>query len=113
MRHESVTMPVSKIKVAIAKVLKDEGFIRDYDVLRGQPQQVLRIHLSYRENREPAIAGLRRVSKPGLRVYVGKGEIPRIYGGLGVSVMSTSQGVMTGRQAWRQGLGGELLCYVW
>ncbi len=112
-RHESVTMPVSKIKVAIAKVLKEEGFVRDFDVLRGQPQPVLRIHLSYRENREPAIGGLKRVSKPGLRVYVGKGEIPRIYGGLGVAVMSTSQGVMTGRQAWRQGLGGELLCYVW
>ena len=113
MRHDSVMMPVSKMKVAIARVLREEGFIRDYDVLRSQPQAVLRVHLSYRETREPAISGLKRMSKPGLRVYVGKGEIPRVYGGLGIAIISTSKGVMTGRQAWRQGLGGELLCYVW
>ncbi len=113
MKHESLVMPVSKIKVAIARTLKEEGFIRDYDVLRGQPQPVLRIHLAYRENREPAISGLRRVSKPGLRVYVAKGEIPRVYGGLGIAIVSTSKGLRTGRDAWRQGIGGELLCYVW
>ena len=113
MRHDSLIMPVSKMKVALARVLKEEGFIREYDVLRGEPQPTLRVYLSYRENKEPAISGLKRVSKPGLRVYVGKGEIPRVYGGLGIAVLSTSHGVMTGRHAWRQGIGGELLCHVW
>ena len=113
MRHESLVMPVSKMKVSVARILKQEGFIKDYDMLRGQPQPLLRIHLSYRESREPAISGLKRVSKPGLRVYVRKGEIPRVYGGLGVAILSTSRGVMVGKDAWRQGIGGELLCYVW
>ena len=113
MRHESLVMPVSKMKVALARILKGEGFIRDYDTLRGRPHPILRIRLSYRDNKEPAISGLKRVSKSGLRVYVGKGEIPRVYGGLGIAILSTSQGVMAGREAWRQGLGGELLCYVW
>ena len=113
MRHESLVMPVSKMKVSIARILKAEGFIRDYDMLRGQPQPVLRVHLAYREGRQPAISGLKRVSKPGLRVYVGKGEIPRVYGGLGIAILSTSEGLMTGRDAWRQGIGGELLCHVW
>ena len=112
-RHDSVMMPNSKLKLAIARLLKDEGFIRDYDLPRGQAHPTLRIHLSYREGRQPAIAGLKRISKPGLRVYVGKGEIPRVYGGLGLAIVSTSQGVMAGRQAWRNGIGGELLCYVW
>ncbi len=112
-RHESVLVPHSKMKVSIAKILKDEGFIRDYDMPRGHAHPTLRIHLTYREGRVPAITGLKRVSKPGLRSYVGKGEIPRVYGGLGVAILSTSQGVMAGRQAWRQGIGGELLCYVW
>jgi small subunit ribosomal protein S8 len=113
MRHESLVMPVSKMKVSIARILRDEGFIKGYDMLRGQPHPILRVHLSYRDGREPAIGGLKRVSKPGLRVYVGKGEIPRVYGGLGIAILSTSQGVITGREAWRQGIGGELLCYVW
>jgi small subunit ribosomal protein S8 len=113
MRHDSLVMPVSKAKVSLARILKQEGFIRDYDVLRGQPQPLLRVHLSYKGNREPAISGLKRVSKPGLRVHVGKGEIPRVYGGLGIAILSTSSGVMAGRDAWRQGVGGELLCYVW
>ena len=112
-RHESVSMPHSKMKLSIARILKDEGFIRDYDTPRGQAHPTLRIHLSYREGRQPAIAGLKRISKPGLRVYVGKGEIPRVYGGLGLAIISTSRGVMPGRQAWREGIGGELLCYVW
>jgi small subunit ribosomal protein S8 len=112
-RHESVMMPHSKIKLAIAKILKEEGYIRDFDLPRGQAHPMLRVHLAYRERREPAIRGLKRVSKPGLRVYVGKGEIPRVYGGLGVAILSTPEGVMAGRQAWRRGVGGELLCYVW
>ncbi len=112
-KHDSVNIPHSKLKVAIAKILKDEGYIRDYDIPRVQAHPTLRIHLTYREARAPAITGLKRVSKPGLRTYVGKGEIPRVFGGLGVAILSTSNGVMGGRQAWRQGIGGELLCYVW
>ena len=113
-RHETVQVPTSNMKVSLAKILKDEGFIRTYDVVRsGGPQPNIRIFLHYRSKEEPAITGLKRVSKPGLRVYVKKNEIPRYYGGLGVAIMSTSQGVMTGRDAWRKGLGGELLCYVW
>ena len=111
--HESVMMPHSKMKLSIAKILKEEGFIRDYDLPRGQVHPTLRLHLTYREGRQPAIAGLKRISKPGLRVYVGKGEIPRVYGGLGLAIVSTSKGVMAGRQAWREGMGGELICYVW
>ena len=111
--HESVIMPHSKMKLAIAIFLKEEGFIRDYDLPRGQVHPTLRLHLTYREGRQPAIAGLKRISKPGLRVYVGKGEIPRVYGGLGLAIVSTSKGVMAGRQAWREGMGGELICYVW
>ena len=112
-RHETVMLPHSKLKLAIAKILKEEGYIRDYDLPRGQAHPTLRLHLSYREGRIPTITGLKRVSKPGLRTYVGKGEIPRVYGGLGVAILSTPEGVMAGRQAWRRGIGGELLCYVW
>ncbi|MBM3942854.1 MAG: 30S ribosomal protein S8 [SAR202 cluster bacterium] len=112
-RQDTVLVPHSKLKLAIAKILKEEGYIRDYDLPRGQAFPTLRLHLSYRPNRAAVIRGLKRVSKPGLRVYVGKGEIPRVYGGMGLSILSTSRGLMTGRQAWRQGVGGELLCYVW
>jgi small subunit ribosomal protein S8 len=111
--HDSVLVPHSKMKLSIAKILKEEGYIRDYDMPRGQPHPTLRLHLTYRNHRESAISGLKRVSKPGLRIYVGKGEIPRVYGGLGLSILSTSRGLMTGRQAYRLGIGGELLCYVW
>ena len=113
-RHDNVTLPASNMKISLARIFKEEGFIRDFEVNRGTgPQPNIRIFLHYRSKDEPAIAGLKRVSKPGLRVYVKKNEIPRYYGGLGVSVMSTSEGLMTGKQAWRKGLGGELLCYLW
>ena len=112
-RHESVMVPHSRLKLAIAKILKEEGYIRDYDLPRGKAHPTLRVHLAYREGRIPIISGLKRVSKPGLRTYVGKGEIPRVYGGLGLAILSTSKGIMAGRQAWREGTGGELLCYVW
>ena len=113
-RHRTVSIPASKIKIELAKILTDEGFVEGYDLARpGTPQATIRIRLHYRGRDEPGIRGLKRVSKPGLRVYVGKGEIPRYYGGMGVAVVSTSKGVMTGRQAWREGIGGELLCYVW
>ncbi len=111
--RDSVVAPSSKAKVAIANLLKEEGFVSEYEVVRGEPQAQLRIRLRYFDKKEPAIKGLKRVSKPGLRVYVGKKEVPRFYGGRGLSILSTSQGVMSGQEAWRRGIGGELLCYVW
>jgi len=110
--HEDVLVPASRTKLSIAKILRDEGFIQDYETLKGKPQTMIRIHLKYVDTRS-AVVGLERVSKPGLRVYVGMGEIPRVYGGLGIAILSTSKGVMTGQEAWRQRLGGEVLCYVW
>jgi small subunit ribosomal protein S8 len=112
-RHDSVLIPTSRMKLAICRILKEEGFISDYEVLRGKPHRVIKLHLKYGDKNQPVISGLERVSKPGLRVYVQRGEIPRVYGGLGIAIVSTSKGVMTGQQAWRQEIGGELLCYVW
>jgi len=112
-RHDSVLVPASKMKLSIARILKDEGFITDYEVVRGKPHRAIKIYLKYLDDNQPAISGLKRVSKPGLRVYVQKKEIPRVYGGLGIAIVSTSKGVRTGQQAWRQEAGGELLCYVW
>jgi len=112
-RHDNVMVPASKTKLAIARILKEEGFITDYEVSRSKTFRVIKIILKYMDDNKPAIAGLKRVSKPGLRVYVQKREIPRVYGGLGIAIVSTSTGVKTGQQAWRQGTGGELLCYVW
>ena len=112
-RHDSVLIPASRMKLSIARILKEEGFINDYEVLRGKPHRILKIHLRYDDKNQSIIAGLERVSKPGLRVYVGQKEVPRVSGGLGIAILSTSKGVTTGHQAWRQGIGGELLCYVW
>ena len=113
-RHDSVSIPLSNMKCSVAQILKDEGFIEDFEVNSGvNTQGEIKVYLHYRDKDEPAISGLKRVSRPGLRVYVQKGEIPRYYGGLGVSILSTSKGVMTGKRAWREGVGGELLCYVW
>ncbi|HUT67333.1 MAG TPA: 30S ribosomal protein S8 [Dehalococcoidales bacterium] len=111
-RHDSVLMPASKIKLSIARILKEEGFITDYEVVKGKPHREIKIQLRYMDDK-PVITGLKRVSKPGLRVYVQKKEIPRVYGGLGIAIVSTSGGLRTGQQAWRQDSGGELLCYVW
>ena len=110
--HDSVLVPASKMKLSIAKILKDEGFISDYGVLKGKPQRMLKIQLKYSDG-QPALLGLERVSKPGLRVYVKRDEVPRVYGGLGIAILSTPKGVLSGKEAWLQGLGGELLCYVW
>ena len=112
-RRDWVAAPSSKAKKAIVDILRNEGFISDYQVLRDGPREMLRIRLRYGGENQPAIAGLRRLSKPGLRIYVDKKELPRFYGGRGLSIISTSQGVMTGQEAWRKGIGGELLCYVW
>jgi len=111
-RHESVLVPASRIKLAIAKILKEEGFITNYEVV-PKPHRTIKIQLRYMEPNRPAIQGLRRISKPGLRIYVQKKEIPRVYGGLGISILSTSTGLKTGQQAWKQRSGGEILCYVW
>jgi len=112
-RHDSVQIPASKIKIAIARVLKDEGFIKNFEVLGDGVKKTMRVDLAYGGKYEAAITGLRRVSKPGLRVYVQKGEIPRVYGGLGIAILSTQQGVIAGQEAWRRRVGGEVLCYVW
>ncbi len=112
-RHDFTLVPTSKIKLAIARILKGEGFIKDYEVLRGKPNRVIKIYLKYDDNSRSVVTGLERVSKPGLRVYSQSKEIPRVYGGLGISMISTSKGLMTGYQAWRQGIGGEILCYIW
>jgi small subunit ribosomal protein S8 len=114
-KHDSVNIPSSKMKVAIASVLKDEGFIRDYAVVsdEGSVRDNLKVDLSYSGRRQPVLNGLKRVSKPGLRVYVQRNEIPRVYGGLGIAILSTPKGIMTGQEARRQAVGGELLCYVW
>jgi len=112
-RHDSVLIPASRMKLSISKILKEEGFVSDYEVVRGKPQRVIKIYLKYWDKNRSVLNGLERVSKPGLRIYVQKGEIPRVYGGLGIAILSTTKGVMTGQQAWRQGIGGELLCYVW
>ena len=112
-KHEYVNIPASKMKVAIAKVLKDEGFIREFETFEEGPRRFLRVHLSYTDKREPILNGLKRVSRPGLRVYVEKREIPRVYNGLGIAILSTPKGIMAGQQAWRMQTGGEILCYVW
>jgi small subunit ribosomal protein S8 len=110
--HDYVLVPSSQVKLSISKILKEEGFIDGYEVLKGGPQSMIKIHLKYSDN-QPAILGLERVSKPGLRVYVGGREIPRVYGGLGIAILSTPKGIMTGQEAWRRRLGGEILCYIW
>lgn len=110
-RHTSVDVPVSKMKRQIAKILHDEGYIRGFQLVdRGSS---LRIRLRYNEYREPILHGLKRVSKPGRRVYVGKNELPRVLGGLGIAIISTSSGVMTARDARRRGIGGEVIGYIW
>jgi small subunit ribosomal protein S8 len=112
-RHDELRLPSSKMKVAIALVLKEEGFIKDCEEVVEGTRRFLRLKLAYTGKKEPVLTGLKRVSKPGLRVYVQKREIPRVYGGLGVAILSTPQGIMTGQQAWRRHIGGEVLCYVW
>ena len=109
-RHDSVSVPASRTKVEIAKILKQEGFITSFD----QPStRELVIKMKYIGGKVPAVSGLRRISKPGLRVYARKTEMPRVLGGLGIAIVSTSSGLMTGREAERKGLGGEVLAYIW
>ncbi len=112
-RHDSLVMPSSKMKLAIAKILREEGFIKGYEVVRGKPQNAIKIYLRYDEKNQPVMTGLERISKPGLRLYTQSKEVPRVYGGIGIAILSTPKGVMTGQQARKQSLGGEVLCYVW
>src|SRR5437016_5166665 len=112
-RHAAVEMPTSKIKVAIAEVLKDEGYIKGYTVAGEGHTKTLKVELRYVGKNEPVLSGIKRISKPGLRVYSGSTEIPRVFGGLGVSIVSTSRGVMSGGQARKLRVGGEVLCHVW
>ena len=111
--HDKVEIPGSKIKEAIALILKNEGFIRDYEVIADNKQNVIKVSLKYGANREKVISGLKRISKPGLRVYSQKDQIPKVLGGLGIAIISTSKGVMTDKEARKAGLGGEVLAYVW
>jgi small subunit ribosomal protein S8 len=112
-RQKQVVMPGSKVKVAVARILKEEGFIRDFEVTKDVPQPQLRIVLKYDRDRKSVVTGLKRISRPGRRVYVGHANVPWVLSGLGVAILSTPQGIMTGQKARRQGLGGEVLCYVW
>ena len=112
-RHERVEIPASKLKAEVARILHEEGYIQSYRLIEDRKQGILRIYLKYDDNRKQVISGIRRISKPGRRVYVGVSKIPRVYGNLGVSVLSTSHGVKTGNQCRREGIGGEVLCYVW
>ena len=112
-RHEKLELPASNIKTQIADILKREGFIRDYEVIKDDKQGVLRMFLKYGAGDERVITGLKRISKPGLRVYAKAGELPRVLNGLGIAVVSTSKGILTDKEAREQAIGGEVLAYVW
>jgi small subunit ribosomal protein S8 len=112
-RHQTTTMPSTKMTRSIAQVLKQEGFIADFEESGEGVKRQLVLALKYKKNRKPLIGALKRISKPGLRVYANRKELPRVLGGIGIAIISTSSGIMTDRDARRQGLGGEVLCYVW
>jgi small subunit ribosomal protein S8 len=112
-RLPKIDVPASRLKAEIARILKDEGYIANYRLVEDGRQGQIRIFLKYGPGWERVITDLQRVSKPGCRIYCGKGEIPRVYGGLGINILSTSRGVMTGREAAKTGVGGEILCNVW
>lgn len=111
--HDHVEVFSSRLNLEIVKILQSEGFIKSYEIVKGKAQNKIKIALKYGPQKEKVISNLKRVSKPGLRVYTKRGEIPRVLGGLGIAIVSTSRGVMTDRDARRQGVGGEVLCYVW
>ncbi|MGI5921940.1 MAG: 30S ribosomal protein S8 [Syntrophomonadaceae bacterium] len=111
--HETVEVPSSKMKVSIAEIMKNEGYIKDYEYIEDGKQGIIRVYLKYGPNRSKVITGIKRISKPGLRVYVKKDEIPKVLGGLGTAVISTSKGLMTDKSARKLGLGGEVVCYIW
>ena len=113
MRYQEVSVPASNLKLSLAKILKDEGFIEDYKMVNGDVQGTILLTLKYGQNKERVITGLKRISKPGLRVYAKASEVPKVLNGLGIAIISTSRGVMTDKEARKQNLGGEVLCYIW
>lgn len=112
-KHETVDIPASNMKKSIANILLEEGFIKGFDVIEDGKQGILRIQLKYGKDNEKIISGIKRISKPGLRVYVKSDEIPRVLGGLGIAVLSTSKGIVTDKVARKEGVGGEVICYIW
>jgi small subunit ribosomal protein S8 len=112
-KHRKVDIPASNLKKQITKILQEEHYINNHIIIEDNKQSIIRIYLKYKDDEDSVIAGLDRVSRPGYRRYVGKGLIPRVYNNLGIAIMTTSQGVMTGQEARRRGVGGEVLCYVW
>ena len=113
MRYQEVSVPASNLKVSLAKILKEEGFIEDYKVVNDNVQGTIELTLKYGQNKERVITGLKRISKPGLRVYAKASEVPKVLNGLGIAIISTSNGMMTDKEARKQNLGGEVLCYIW
>ncbi len=111
--NDRIEIPGSKMKKALVQILKDEGFVRDFEWLDNGHQGTIRLYLKYGPNKTKVIAGLRRISRPGLRVYAKKDQVPKVLGGLGVAVLSTSRGIMTDKRARQEGVGGEVLCYIW
>jgi small subunit ribosomal protein S8 len=112
-KHETVDVPASNIKKELARILLEEGFVRGYDVIEDGKQGIIRIQLKYGQAGERVISGLKRISKPGMRVYAANQEIPKVLNGLGISIISTSKGILTDKQARKEGVGGEVICYVW
>lgn|SRR5690554_141198 len=112
-KHESVDIPASNIKKELAQILLDEGFIKGFDVIDDGKQGIIRIDFKYGPNNEKVLSGIKRISKPGLRVYVKADEVPRVLGGLGIAILSTSKGILTDKVARKEGIGGEVICYVW
>ena len=112
-KHETVDVPASNIKKEIVRILLEEGFVRGYDVIEDEKQGIIRIQLKYGQTGERVISGLKRISKPGMRVYADKHEVPRVLNGLGISIISTSKGILTDKQARKEYVGGEVICYVW
>ena len=112
-KHETVDVPASNIKKELARILLEEGFVRGYDVIEDGKQGIIRIQLKYGQMSERVITGLKRISKPGMRVYAAKDEVPKVLNGLGISIISTSKGILTDKQARKENVGGEVICYVW
>lgn len=112
-KHETVDVPASNMKKEIARILLEEGFVRGYDVIEDGKQGIIRIQLKYGQTGERVISGLKRISKPGMRVYAANHEVPRVLNGLGISIVSTSKGILTDKQARKENVGGEVICYVW
>ncbi|MEG2014073.1 MAG: 30S ribosomal protein S8 [Anaerovoracaceae bacterium] len=112
-KHETVDVPASNMKKELARILLEEGFVRGYDVIEDGKQGIIRIQLKYGQTGERVISGLKRISKPGMRVFAAKEELPKVLNGLGISIISTSKGILTDKQARNEGVGGEVICYVW